>query len=492
MWPFQRSKGRRRPIRRGPAWYLQPKWQVTTILVGAIVAASLLFTGALFLNYTQTNDHILQAQQLMNEGKLAWAAQELESVVEQDPKAYMAWVYLGQCYLELNDVDKAENAFESAMAIRRNADTSTQSSEELDLVSTLAKAKILGLQNRYKEAEGLLTKLYETHPGNTDLKAALWDVYYRWGTWHLKNENNPEKALELFQQARSFVTRYRYDMTLQNAMTDAIEKSYDRLLKTPETTLATRKKFLESALDMHYSHPLLDRLARVQSEMGEKEKALDTLRQAYALSPTLYGLRYVKSLEIAKGDAQKSGDKKASARYNQSLAEVGKTLQKNDQKSAVLPYVIAVSLNTFEADILDAKTGEWQPKLGFTITNQDPDQTVERLRLRVRLSSGGATLFQQYVSLNQALTPKGDMASSQPMTIPVETSFTPQQLKGGILECEIAVTFEEGSRAVWFPMLSQKKEVIDPAVLQGVNFPWETAKKDDSKKPASTLPREST
>jgi tetratricopeptide (TPR) repeat protein len=488
MWPFQRFKGRRRPLRRGPAWYLQPKWQVTGVLVGALVMASLLFTGALLLNYTQTNDHIVQAKQLMSEGKLAWAAREFEAVVEQNPKAYMAWVYLGQCYLELNDVEKAENAFESAMAIRRNAELKETDPKQLDLVSTVARAKILSLQEKFKEAEVLLTTAYEAHAGNDDLKLALWDVYNQWGKWHLNHDDDPQKALNLFQQARSFVTRYRYDMKLQNAMTEAIEKAYDRLLKDPKSSLEERRGFLLSALEAHYSHALLARLARVESELGHEDNALQTLRQAYTLSPKLYGLRYAKALDVAKRSARKSGDDTAAAQYNDQLAELNEALKAESEQGVSLPYDVTLTLTEFEGELLDERTGEWSPKLAFTVANQEAEETVDLLRMRIRLSSGRKTLFQQYEELKQPLAPKGEMAASQPITVKVENTFTLQQLDEGMLRCEVAVTFEEGNQATWFPLISEEKVLFDPELLKGASFPWETAKEKENKKPASTLP----
>jgi tetratricopeptide (TPR) repeat protein len=475
-----RQAGRRKPWQR--AWWKEPKWQVVSILGAAVLLSGLVFSGVLLLDASNSQDHLQQAKQLMEEGKVAWAAKDLETLTEEHPDLYEAWIDLGQCYLELNELDKAEAAFEAAMAIRTKHKGVQHHSQ--DVLTILAESKLLRLQHRYKEAEGLLLRAYETHPSNRDLKHALWDVYYQWGLWRLENDADPLKALAVLENAQAFVTRYRYDVKLQDAIEVAVNRQYQRLQET-ETPLTDRRIFLTHALSKHYSHTLLAKLAEVEAEDKHPQESLLYLQQAYTLMPRLYALRYAKALE----DALKGALIQGNQRQARSLkARLDKLQRQIKIQKTHLPYSVAVGVTALDVKQLNPKTGEWSPKVSVRLQNKGASE-VPFTKVKLRLFSGKHTLDTYYERLKTPLTAVRSVGSTQVIQLSDEHHYMVQRLEYGRLSLEVFIAFDESKDAQWYPVGSFTKTVVNPKQFEGQTFPWEEpASRKTSAKSAVTLP----
>jgi tetratricopeptide (TPR) repeat protein len=475
-----RQAGRRKPWQR--AWWKEPKWQVVSILGAAVLLSGLVFSGVLLLDASNSQDHLHQAKQFMEEGKVAWAAKDLEALTEEHPDLYEAWIDLGQCYLELNELEKAEAAFEAAMAIRTKNKGVQHHSQ--DVLTILAESKLLRLQHRYKEAEGLLLRAYETHPSNRDLKHALWDVYYQWGLWRLENDADPLKALAVLENAQAFVTRYRYDVKLQDAIEVAVNRQYQRLTDTG-TSIKERRRFLAHALSKHYSHTLLAKLAEVEAEDKHPQVSLLYLQQAYTLMPRLYALRYSKALEDALKGALIQGNQRQARSLKARLDNLQRQIR--IQKTH-LPYSVAVDITALDVKQLNPKTGEWLPKVSVRLQNKGASE-VPFTKVKLHLFSGKHTLDTYYERLKTPLTAAKSLGSTQVIQLSDEHHYMVQRLEYGRLSLEVFIAFDESKDAQWYPVGSFTKTVVNRKQFEGQRFPWEGASgAKSSGKAQSTLP----
>ena len=475
-----RQAGRRKPWQR--AWWKEPKWQVVSILGAAVLLSGLVFSGVLLLDASNSQDHLHQAKQFMEEGKVAWAAKDLEALTEEHPDLYEAWIDLGQCYLELNELEKAEAAFEAAMAIRTKNKGVQHHSQ--DVLTILAESKLLRLQHRYKEAEGLLLRAYETHPSNRDLKHALWDVYYQWGLWRLENDADPLKALAVLENAQAFVTRYRYDVKLQDAIEVAVNRQYQRLTDTG-TSIKERRRFLAHALSKHYSHTLLAKLAEVEAEDKHPQESLLYLQQAYTLMPRLYALRYAKAVEDALKGALIQGNQRQARSLKARLDNLQRQIR--IQKTH-LPYSVAVGVTALGVKQLNPKTGEWSPKVSVRLQNKGASE-VPFTKVKLHLFSGKHTLDTYYERLKTPLTAAKSLGSTQVIQLSDEHHYMVQRLEYGRLSLEVFIAFDESKDAQWYPVGSFTKTVVNRKQFEGQRFPWEGASgAKSSGKAQSTLP----
>ncbi|MFN7310181.1 MAG: tetratricopeptide repeat protein [Vampirovibrionales bacterium] len=475
-----RQAGRRKPWQR--AWWKEPKWQVVSILGAAVLLSGLVFSGVLLLDASNSQDYLHQAKQFMEEGKVAWAAKDLEALTEEHPDLYEAWIDLGQCYLELNELEKAEAAFEAAMAIRTKNKGVQHHSQ--DVLTILAESKLLRLQHRYKEAEGLLLRAYETHPSNRDLKHALWDVYYQWGLWRLENDADPLKALAVLENAQAFVTRYRYDVKLQDAIEVAVNRQYQRLTDTG-TSIKERRRFLAHALSKHYSHTLLAKLAEVEAEDKHPQVSLLYLQQAYTLMPRLYALRYSKALEDALKGALIQGNQRQARSLKARLDNLQRQIR--IQKTH-LPYSVAVGVTALGVKQLNPKTGEWSPKVSVRLQNKGASE-VPFTKVKLHLFSGKHTLDTYYERLKTPLTAAKSLGSTQVIQLSDEHHYMVQRLEYGRLSLEVFIAFDESKDAQWYPVGSFTKTVVNRKQFEGQRFPWEGASgAKSSGKAQSTLP----
>lgn len=475
-----RQSGRRKPWER--AWWKEPKWQVVSILGAAVLLSGLVFSGVLLLDASNSQDHLHQAKQFMEEGKVAWAAKDLEALTEEHPDLYEAWIDLGQCYLELNELEKAEAAFEAAMAIRTKRKSVDYQSQ--DVLTILAESKLLRLQHRYKEAEGLLLRVYETQPNNHDLKHALWDVYYQWGLWRLEHDADPLQALAVLENAQAFVTRYRYDVKLQDAIEVAVNRQYQRLEDTA-ASLKERRSFLAYALSKHYSHTLLAKLAQVEADDKHSHESLLYLQQAYTLMPRLYALRYAKALDDALKVALIQGDQRQARSLKARLERLQRQIR--IQKTH-LPYSVVVGVTALSVKQLNPKTGEWSPKVSVRLQNKGASE-VPFTKVKLRLFSGKQTLDTYYERLKTPLTAAKSVGSTQIIQLNSEHHYMVQRLDQGRLSLDVFIAFDESKDAQWYPVGSFTKTVVDPKRFAGQRFPWEgTTPSKIPKKAQNTLP----
>ena len=492
--------GKSRPsVRRTPwqrAWWKEPKWQVVSILGAAMLLSALVFSGVLLLDASNSQDHLHQAKQFMEEGKVAWAVKDLEALVEEHPDLYEAWIDLGQCYLELNELEKAEAAFEAAMAIRTkhqgynpNSPNQNTPTQPQDVLTRLAESKLLRLQHRYIEAEGLLLQAYESQPNNRDLKHALWDVYYQWGLWRLEHDADPLEALAVLENAQVFVTRYRYDVKLQDAIEVALTRQY-QALEDAHASLSQRRLFLSQALSKHYSHTLLAQLAQVEAEDAHPKESLRLLERAYTLMPRLYALRFAKALEEALKTALIQGDQHQARYLNTRLKRLQHQLSLHKNQ---LPYALSVSVTNLGFKQFNPNTGEWSPKVGVRLQNKGAS-SVPFTKIKLRLFSGKQTLETYYERLKTPLSASKTVGSTQVIQLATESHYMVQRLEQGRLSVDVFVAFEESKTAQWYSMGRFTQTVVDPKRFTGQRFPWEetpsakTPNNKTSPKSTSTLP----
>ncbi|MGA2265330.1 MAG: tetratricopeptide repeat protein [Phycisphaerae bacterium] len=106
-------------------------------------------------NLDQADGKISSARLAMAKGEFAGAIESLTQVVAKNPDAKVAWIMLGDCYLQTGDMDKAEKAF-MTMA---KADPSY-------LPALVAMAMITERQNRMAEHAGWIERAYRLDPTN--------------------------------------------------------------------------------------------------------------------------------------------------------------------------------------------------------------------------------------------------------------------------------------------------------------------------------------
>ncbi|XVJ51314.1 MAG: tetratricopeptide repeat protein [Vampirovibrio sp.] len=467
---------------RKPLWWQDVRFQVVAVLVAGILVSGLLFSGILLWQSSDTEHQLHAAQAWMNEGKMAWATQSLEALTEKHPDFFEGWVALGQCYLEANELDKAQQALDTAMAIRSREKEFSLEQEDMKILVGFSEATLLRLQHRYSAAETLLLKLYETYPQQPALKHALWDLYYQWGLWHLKQDPNPRKALFYLQEAQSFVTRFRYDRQMQDAIETATIRQYT-LIQAQQASLEQRRHFLQEVLTYHYSHTLLSNLAQLEMEAKHPLQSLAYLQQAYQLMPNRYALHYSQALETALKIYRDQGKTQKAQAIQDTLTQIQSQLKREGNP---LPYPLKVTIAQVQAKLLNTQTKEWTPEIILHLENKG-QIPIPFIQFKIRLAAGQDVLQTYYEHLATPLLPFHKGSLPHRLSVTEDHRYLLQRIPQAQLQVEVWAAFEEGKEAPWFLMT----KTTQPLKIQALKKAPALAKPKTAKQSSSqkqTLP----
>jgi tetratricopeptide (TPR) repeat protein len=278
-------------------------------------------------NPKDTDAQSLQASLLLDRGAVQESIQQLQSVIVQAPKNYVARYDLGRALAAHGDYQQARQRFTETVKIQPDYIPAWQSLAQLEMsrgdydgvldstaqllkidpanlqASLLRSSALVGLR-RYTESENLLQGLLKDHPTSTDVLFQV-AVAYLGGNRQQQAEDvfrklykldpndprgllgieqiyvaqkKPDKAIELLQaELKKSPERMDYHMALANAA--ARLGKYDLAISEYRTVAAATDPHSKGAAATNF------RLGEVYREEGDFTNAIRTLEKARAAGP---------------------------------------------------------------------------------------------------------------------------------------------------------------------------------------------------------------
>ena len=430
-------------------FYLNPNVQYTTTIVSAIALAGLVFSGLLLFRFTDQEDLISRGKMQLRTGKVAFAQQTFQTLVNNHPRSYEGHLLLGQAFMALEKRTEAEQQFTIAASLRSN-DPANASAE-------IALSKVAMAQNDFEGAERLLLKSWQsTRRQDKDVKQALFEMYEQWGN-HLQSQEKRDYAqiISKYEFALHYVKDYDSEQMVKEKLIEAMQVYTDQLITLKNYPEAT--KILKQSLRLKYLPDTLARIADVYERQNQGEQALEWYKKAYEINPQRTGLRYTQAL-IKQAQALTAAKKKDEAAVL--YAEADKVSKQSNLPLASL-YPVTVNSVKISYDI-DEATGEFDPAVQVRFAN-DASRPVNYLMGKAEFMSGDQVISTTTVVIADHENPlplKGDKKSARVVVFKPNESLSINALEGNKFTVKISVTYEDSVDPQW------KVKTIQEAVLK--------------------------
>lgn len=484
LYLFPNLRKNHKRLQYQPLFQERPLLVVGLAVVSAIVVASLVFSLLVFIFTPNSNEQLSQAEDLMHEGKTAFASTLLEKLVAKDSNHYVAHIRLGQCYLQLNEVAKAENEFRLAMALRYARSVGANVDAD-DVLGNIAQAKLRTLQGHLVDAEAQLMHTYERFPEQSDVKQALWELYTTWGESLLKQKNY-RSSLEKLSLSIDYLNNFDEESTSRTLMDTTLTQWLDTL-QAKQAPLTEWEGVFTFSQKHHYSYKTLARLADIYKQHHQLEKAFALYRQAYLLQPDELSLKYGLFLNdlLAEAEATDSHVKLAPHLREQALQQQ-RWLQKNVKpaKKAGLQkestgqanrYLHATHIHV-NTTAIDPKSLELQPNISFNLQNRSA-YTLDYVRLFVVIKNKQqVTLYSKQYTLPYPLEAQGRTGDVRTVVLESERPLPLLRLPEGQGMVEIWVTLNNDASVTWTPLYKQSHTLFNPDQWLHRNdagYPWQ-------------------
>lgn len=256
--------------------------------------AIMLFEKALKIDSTNVKVLIELAFAYEWDDNIEKAIETTNAIIDINPYSFNAWVSLGRLYTYEYEYELSIEAFDFALAIKEG------NVEVLKL-----KALTYNLDDNYEEEFKLLEECIDASPDDASLYDSLIEKYEQmdenWGTdHHLDVLRILEKKAERFgpkEVLLKIAHFYLYWDKLEEA-----QKIYPRIPEEDKNTLdyyklegefalrdrdneTAEKKFLQAILECPEDLDVLDRLAEINIEKENNEKAAEYLERIVAIDP---------------------------------------------------------------------------------------------------------------------------------------------------------------------------------------------------------------
>ena len=181
----------------------------------------------------------------------------LNEVIEHNPYCFQAWYYLGICYRELEDIEKALKAFDYSIVINNEFEP-----------ALIEQARTMAFIGRWEEGIELFEKALKVTGSNDEIYTELGNIFYK------KQD---------FQKAKIY-----YDKAIKSSLsTDFTDELYYKIgqcyIKEEEWLKA--KKCFKKAYDKYKDAIYLKGLANVEEKLEEFESAIYYYEEAIEMDP---------------------------------------------------------------------------------------------------------------------------------------------------------------------------------------------------------------
>jgi tetratricopeptide (TPR) repeat protein len=443
MSPFQPRRSKRTTRRRTKQFllgrlYLGLPSQYATTIISAILLSAFVFSGFLLFRYSDTQDLLNRGRKQMAQGKMAWAAKTLENLVNHNPEHMEAHLLLGQAYLQLGERKKAEQQFLSANALQNKTGTPATGPE-----AGLALGKLAMSRKHYAEAETQFLKMAKTHPKNTEVRQALFDLYRDWGDRLVEDAKPLQEPINKYELAWTYVTDYEQQSRLKSSWLAVLRQYVEQQTKQRHYDPAI--KTLERAIKLNYDAELLVQVAGIYEKKNDIEHAITWYRKAYASNPALVGVK-LSTLLLKKGEGLAKAGKTAEAEAL--FAEAKKV-----SKTASIPLDVLFPLKVTDVKLTyenNLTTDEVQPVLNATFANSAKGKALNFLVARVQFFANDQMVSEVKLPVASPDSPLAENETRRkPLVFKPAESLNLYQLEGKPLVARLSVAYHEGETPNW-------------------------------------------
>lgn len=427
-------------------FYINPAAQYTTTVISAIVFAGFVFSGFLLFRFTDSEDLISRGKRLMEEGKVAWALKNFQTLVNKHPDSYEAHLMLGQAYLELGERQKAEQEFRTASALK----SPNQQGHEADI----AMSKFNIARKDFESAERSLMGVARQNPQDPDLRQAMYELYNSWGDDLVETNKDYANAIGKYERAVRYVREYRLEDKLKEKLIEAITIEAEKLDSAKDYEGAIR--MLKKSLRYRYLPDTLIEIAESYEKAGNLDESISWYRKAFDASPSVISIK-LSNMLIKKG--KKLLEEKQPEEAEKLFAEAREV-----SKSANIPMDTLYPVNVGGVKVtseMDEDTGEFLPKVSVKFANGGMRQ-LNFLRAKAVFYSGEEMIGEAsevIASPSEPLFPKGEKASSKSVVLKPEDKLNLNLLSGRKLQVKISISYVEGDAATWKEMAIQEVDL---------------------------------
>lgn len=434
--------GRRRRQRKTflGNFYLNPGVQYLTTIVSAILLAGFVFSGVLLFRFTDEEDLINRGRMQLAEGKVAWAAKTLQTLVARYPRSYDGHLLLGQAYLQQDERRKAEREFEIAASL--------QQKDRKDAAPSIALSKVAMAQEDYLRAEKLLLPSYRKDRPNKEIRQALFDLYERWGNvLSEKPQKDYPQIIEKYENALRYVHLHDDKRAVEEKLVDAIQTYTDQLIAMKEYDQAVH--LLKLSLRHRYLPETMVQIAEIYNQGNKLDESIDWYRKAFDINPDVIGLRLTQVL-MQKGQQLIKDKKPDEAKPYFAEADL---ISEKAKVSLDNLYPVSIASVKIETDI-DQATGEFDPQVKINLSN-DASRDLAFLAIKTEFMTGDevlAEVIEQAATPDNPLPMKNNKSADKHkrlVSIKPESKLNIHALKDNKVTIKISIAYRDGNDAVW-------------------------------------------
>jgi tetratricopeptide (TPR) repeat protein len=287
-----------------------PAHQNTLILGSSALLLVLVLSGALLYRQYDPADLVRRGEWYMKQGKAVLATHQFERLVRNHPNYYEGYFLLGRAYLEINDPEKAANAFARAAQLGGEKASETR--------TVVALAEYIIAKGSYEKAELVLLKAWRevSQAKRVDpfLNSAIVNLYLTWGDAISAQEDaagngvDYEKAFELYWKCMAYVVTPEERTKAKKRLTESLDNVLSVYIVNQENKKA--EEALIKALKYDKNPAWMKALADLFRKQAKLEKALVWYERAYSENPALAAQSLVAALQEKELEQRASGNTK--------------------------------------------------------------------------------------------------------------------------------------------------------------------------------------
>ena len=467
MFKARRS---RRPVRRRPKQFLLGRLylglpsQYATTIISAVLLSAFVFSGFLLFRYSDTQDLLNRGRKQMAQGKVAFAARTLESLVNKNPDNYEGLLLLGQAYLQLGERKKAEQAFSAALLLQNKGGINSK-----DPKAALSLGKLAMARKQYAEAEKQFLQVEQQFPKSPEVRQALFGLYHDWANRLVEDEKPLEQSLSKFEKAWTYVSDYTEQGRLKSSWFAVMRQYVEGQIKQKHFDTAIR--VLERSLKLSFDTELQMQLASTYEKKGDLDKAIDWYRKAFNGNPPIIGMKLSSLLVLRGQQLAKAG------KSDEAAAMFAEAKQVSSTASIPLDTIYPVKLSqvklTYDNNL---DTDEVHPELRVTFANGNKTKPLPFLAARVQFFANDQLLGEVVQPVAQPENPLDANAAGPKALVfkPLE-SLNLYQLEGKPLVARLSVSYSEGEHPNWKQIRAEEITIrrANPTVLNDPMSPPE-------------------
>lgn len=308
-----------------------------------------------------------------------------QQAVKTDPKYVNAWVKIGQLYSQMNQLDKALNAYNQALAI--NEQNTTVPSPAINEQNATVHYYV-GLLQENLNTKDSLGNAEAQYRRSIELNPGLVNAYNHLALVVLIRSGNITEALQIAQKA---IDMDQTNPEAQVALGDLLrtqgendKTAYSKAIEAYSAALVARKDYPEAIYGRAAASYKLGQLDSALSDLNLALKLKPNWSEAYLLQGQVYVLKgqYDTAL-ISYGAANR-----ADTRNPNVYVEIGKLREiRNEPEAAIIAYKTALSIKEALPEAY------FRLGIAYFISLNNPQEAVTRFERVLTLDSKARRIY---------------------------------------------------------------------------------------------------